>query len=399
MTMTRALPLLLMWTACAARPPVAPTTPTPPPPKPIELEPMRIDVVDTEDGLKSKTYDAAALLDDGNDALLLKRYDEALAAYDHLLADFPESKLVIPALYNSALALQGKSEWLAAADRFRRLIALAPAGSKDVLEAQMKLGAVLAEGQRFGESAEVYRKVLLRDDLQPPERIEALARLGFALVETKDYAAAEDILRSGLAYFREISGTTNLDNTYYVAMAQFYLAEIPRRQFDAIPLRYPEAQLEKDVDQKGQLFLLARDRYVKTVDFRSGYWATAAVYQIGAMYKQYWEQWMAVPIPSDLSPEESKEYVKQVNEQEYLRKLLEKSILFHERNVSFSREKNVQSEWSDASAKEVETVRALLARQMRGDYIVPGAAASPDAGGRIPGGDHPASYVPSRFDL
>jgi tetratricopeptide (TPR) repeat protein len=362
----------------------------------MELEPIRIDVVETKEGLVSKSYDAATLLDDGNDALLLKRYDEALAAYDHLLADFPESKLVIPALYNSALALEGKTEWLAAADRFRRLLALAPTGSKDVLEAQMKLGAVLAEGQRFSESAAVYRKVLERDDLQPAERIEALARLGFGLVETRDFTAGEEVLRSAIAYFREISGTTNLDNTYYVAMAQFYLAEIPHRQFGAIPLRYPEAQLGKDVEQKSQLFLLARDRYVKTVDFRSGYWATAAVYQVGAMYKQYWEQWMAVPIPSDLTPDESKEYVKQVNEQEYLRKLLEKSMLFHERNVSFSREKNVQSEWSDASAKEVEMVREILARQMRGDYIAPGTAAEAAS---APKSERPASYVPSRIDL
>lgn len=395
--MKRALPLLL-WAACAARP-SAPTlpTPSPAPPKVIELEPMRIDVVETEEGFKSKSYDAATLLDDGNDALLLKRYDDALAAYDHLLADFPDSKLVIPALYNSALALQGKGEWLAAADRFRRLVAVAPAGSKDVLEAQMKLGAVLAEGQRFSDSADVYRKVLDRDDLQPAERIEALARLGFAQVETREYTAAEEVLRSALAYFREVSGTTNLENTYYAAMAQFYLAEIPHRQFTAIPLRYPEAQLGKDVEQKSQLFLLARDRYVKTVDFRSGYWATAAVYQVGAMYKQYWDQWMAVPIPSDLTPEESKEYVKQVNEQEYLRKLLEKSMLFHERNVSFAREKNVQSEWSDASAKEVEIVRQLLARQMQGDYISPGSAAQ--AAGAAPKTATPSSYVPSRIDL
>ncbi len=390
--MKRALPLLL-WAACAAQRPLATT---PPPPKAIELEPIRIDVVQTEDGLKSNTYDAAMLLDDGNDALLLKHYDEALAAYDHLLADFPDSKLVIPALYNAALALQGKGEWLAAADRFRRLVALAPAGSKDVLEAQMKLGAVLAEGQRFSESADVFRKVLERDDLQPSERIEALARLGFGLVETRDFTAGEEVLRSALAYFREVSGTTNLENTYYVAMAQFYLAEIPHRQFSAIPLRYPEFQLAKDVEQKSQLFLLARDRYVKTVDFRSGYWATAAVYQVGAMYKEYWGQWMAVPIPSDLTPDESKEYVKQVNEQEYLRKLLEKSMLFHERNVSFAREKNVRSEWSDASAKEVEIVRELLARQMRGDYITPGE--TPEPGG-APKPEQSSTYVPSRIDL
>ena len=33
------------------------------------------------------------------------------------------------------------------------------------------------------------------------------------------------------------------------------------------------------------------------------------------MYKEFWDEWMAVPIPADFNPEEAKEYVKQVNEE------------------------------------------------------------------------------------
>src|SRR5215468_9220046 len=98
--MRRFLPALVL-AACAARP-SAPTTPPPSTPsaKTIELEPMRIDVVQTDNGMKSEIYDAGGLLDEGNDALLVHKYDDALRAYDHLITDFPDSKLVIPALYN-----------------------------------------------------------------------------------------------------------------------------------------------------------------------------------------------------------------------------------------------------------------------------------------------------------
>src|SRR5687767_14656359 len=96
--------LVLLLIGCAARqtgrPPVAVPPPLPAPgEQALELEPMRIDVETTPDGARSLAYDARSLLDDGNEALVLRRYDDALAAYDHLLKDFGDSRLVVPALY------------------------------------------------------------------------------------------------------------------------------------------------------------------------------------------------------------------------------------------------------------------------------------------------------------
>jgi tetratricopeptide (TPR) repeat protein len=308
-------------------------------------------------------------------------------------------------LFNAGQALEGKEDWAGAADRYRRLIDLGP----DVAEARedrkngsFRLAAVLAEMGRFPESIAVLEKVLA-GELAAEERIEALARLGYGLVETKDYAGAEEVLRSAIAFYQKTIATTHIEGTYFVAMAQFYLGEIPHQQFLAIPMRYPEVQMRRDVEQKSQLFLLARDRYVKTVDFKSPYWATAAVFQVASMYKEFWDQWMAVPIPADFGPDEVKEYVKQVNEEPELRKLLEKSLFFHEKNIAMARNASLTTPWSTQSAVDVEGVRQLLARQLRGDYVTPGASPSvpvqrpitPDSAS----GAAADVYIPPRLEL
>ena len=372
----------------------------------VELEPLRIDVIQTARGEETRAYDARSLLDEGNESLVLHKYDDALAAYDHLLADFPDSKLVAPALFNAGQALEGKDDWAGAAERYRRLLHDAPATTElkeDRKNATFRLAAVLSESGNYPESVRFLEEILDWNDVTPEERVEALARLGFALIETRDYAGAEEVLRSALAFHAEASARSRFESPYFVSMAQFYLAEIPRLQFLAIPMRYPEEQMRRDVEQKSQLFQLARDRYVKTVDYRSPYWATAAVYQVATMYKEFWDEWMAVPVPADFNAEETREYVRQVNEEPQLRKLLEKALFFHEKNIAMARNANVETAWSRESETDVVSVREVLARQQRGDFVTPGVGQAPGPSSS-PSPDSasvhaPDVYIPPRFDL
>jgi tetratricopeptide (TPR) repeat protein len=407
------LPVLFWVVACGPRLAGRPTAPVPPPaavpvadPKGIpmiELEPLRIDVVKSAGGEEHRVYDARTLLEEGNDALMQRRYDEAITAFDHLIVDFPDSRLVVPALYNAGLALEGKRDFDGAIERYQRLVATVPRSSPDFVDAQFRLGSVLAERERYAESAQVFEAILDRTDLGPSDRVEALARLGFALLETQDYAGTEEVLRSALAYVQDIQTTTPLESDYFSAMCQFYLGEIAHRRFGHHPLRYPEEQLAHDIAQKSELFLLARDRFIKAVEYKNPYWATGAVYQIGAMYLEFWKEFMAVGIPANLSPEAAKEYVKLVNQNEELRRLLEKAILYHDRNITMAKNARVQSPWVDASVEAVDTVRQILARQQAGEVIMPGSREGAIAGPGDPAGSGETApapdYLPARTVL
>jgi Tfp pilus assembly protein PilF len=379
---------------CASR---AARSTTPPPVSTLEMEAMRIDVERTPAGTRARSYDARSLLEDGDEALVLRRFDEAIAAYDKLLQDFPDSSLAVAALYQAGQASEGKKDYAAAAARYRRLVettSAAPATREDSKNAHFRLGAVLAESDRPAEAARWLERVLGFDDLSADERLEALARLGYVHLEAGDAVAAEDVLRQALGFHRDVQGTTRLETTYWIGMAQFYLGEIPHREFLAIPMRYPEEQLQRDVERKSQLLLLARDRFVKTIEYRNPVWATAAVFQIASMYKAFWDHWMAVPLPDGLAAAEASEYTRQVNEEPGLRRLLERSLHYHEKNLAMAREARVTTGWSQQSGVEASAIRALLARIDRGDFVSPGTPAPGDSGSQ----PTPDVYSPARPD-
>lgn len=419
MIMNRVLSLSLLLAACGPRPgtpaavPAAGTTSSESQGDPgdagsagtraVRLDPIRIDIVEPgKEGGDARVYDAKSLLEEGNDALMQRKYDEAVASYRHLLADFPDSRLVVAALYNSGLAFEGKRDYGSASERYQQVIEKAPAGSRDMLDARFRLGSVLSEAERYAEAVPVFEAVLASGELGPEDRIEALARLGYNLVELRDYAGAEEILRSALAYHREISASERVEDRHFVAMAQFYLGEIPYRQFASIPLRLPEQQLELDKEQKSELALLARERFIKTVDYKDPFWATAAVYQIGAMYKRFWDDFMAIPIPPELDGAAAKEYVKQVNTHPELQKLLSKALLYHERNVEMARSARVSTIWSEGSHLAAEQIRRILGRQSKQEYVEPGPAIGQvEAPAATPARatDSPTDYVPGRADF
>jgi tetratricopeptide (TPR) repeat protein len=414
--------LVLVASACGAHQTTG-TTPTPPTAgggddaarggtRELELDPVQIEVVEGPGGeVTTVATDARTLFDEGNDALMQRRFDDAIAAYDTLASDFPASPLVPAALYNSGVAAEGKEDWSQAAERYRRARTRFKPGTQDHIDASFRLGSVLAELGQFNESQQVFETLLESDTLSPADRIEGLARLGYALVELKDYVGAEDVLRSALAYHKEVVATSQLESNYYASMAQYYLAVIAHRQFRAWPLRYPEEQMGRDLDKKSELFLLAQDRYWKVIDdYPNPWWTTASVYQMGQMFKEFWDDFMAVPLPEGMSEAGAKEYVKLLNQNPQLRKLLEKALYFHETNVVRSKENGIDTVWVHASDERAAEVRDIMARQQKGELFapgkVPGRADPVGDEGEAPllgegSGDAagPRDYVPGRTDL
>jgi hypothetical protein len=110
---------------------------------------------------------------------------------------------------------------------------------------------------------------------------------------------------------------------------------------------------------------------------------------------------MAVPVPTNLKPVEAKAYVEEVNKEPQLRKLLEKSLLYHQRNIEMAKNASVQTIWVDASVQGADAARKILARQQKGELIPPGhapgkvEALDPVLDAEKPGTD----YLPTRLDL
>lgn len=413
--MTRCLPLLLLLAACGPLPPPdrpappasrddATQTPTPSAKSPpeLELEPLRIKVVRREDGSQDIVhYDARALLDRGNEALSDGRFDDALRIYDQLAAEFPSSSLRVLAEYNAGQAHEGKRDWDTAIARYRRAIVAAPKG-RDSIDAQQRIGVILAEQNRWGEAAALFEELLARTDLRPDDRVEGMARLGYSLVEERSYVRAERVLSDAVAYYARVAQSAELETNYYVAMSNFYLARIAHRQAAEVPLRVTGTdpdQLKKDLAQKQELYVLAYDRYIIALQRRHPYWATASGYQMSQMYKEFWDDVVRAPVPPTLSPQEAGYYRRALHD--YMRDFLERAMIGHTKNVELAEAYRTSTEWSRASETRAKELATLLSRETRGELTTPELADPLPEPARDASrtGDLSTTYVPPRTEL
>lgn len=365
------------------------------PAKIIHLEPIRIEVVDSSGGTpKVEATDARSLFDAGNQALVGGKYEEALLHFDRLLADFPSSELAVLALYNAGLALEGLGRHDAAIDRYRGILTRAKTG-RDSRDAHIRAVAVLAELERWPQARKLIGEFLGRGDLSASDQIEGWARQGFIQVEIGDYRDAEDALARALelANVEEAAGRP-LESAYFVAMAHFYLGEIPRRQYAVMPIRLPESQMKKDLNHKAELVLLATERYDRAIKTGHLYWATAAGYQIAAMQAEFRDAIVLAPIPRYLSREAAVVYERRVHKE--ARQFLEKALRIHQQTVELANLYKTTTTWSDAAVLRAQEIATVLARESSGELIKPTGL----GGYSSPVGHPPAGgYVPGRIDL
>jgi tetratricopeptide (TPR) repeat protein len=342
----------------------------------IVVEPLRIEVVRDEEGReKVIAVDARSIFDEANDALADGNHQRAIELYDELLADFAESSLVAPAMFNAGLGLEGLGQIDAAVERYLTLARM-DSGGRDGVDAQVRAAALLAEQERWSASLDVIEELLKTSKLAGPDRVEALARRGYVLVESKDYAAAERSLREAIALYRKLEAAkVVLESDYFLAMAHFYLGDIPRRQFDAIPIRLPETQLQRDVETKAGLVILASERFGDTVELGNIYWATAAGFHLGDMQSNFWRAVVSAPVPPHLSGQASKLYVEEVHRQSL--SLLQKSLGIHQKNVQLATIYKGQTSWSEASERAVARLTTLVAQEEAGEIQSGDAAVEP----------------------
>ncbi len=373
----------------------AATKPTPH----YELEPLRIRVVGTDDKGQPKlvSYDARSLLDKGNQALFADKPEEALRYFRQLASDFPSSRFVGPALYNSGLAYEAKGEFDAAVARYRAVVKHRSTG-KDAIDAHMRIGAVLAELRRWSQARASLETLLGRTDLalSPSDRVEAMARLGFVLVEAKAYPRAEKVLSEAVTYYKGLEGVSPLESDYFVAMAMYYRANIPHRQSQAIALRLPDAQLKKDLDRRRSLMFLAYDRYLAAVKIKNAYWATAAGYQMSEMYQELWAAMVRAPIPADLGGAKARIYVEEVHKQG--RRLLKAALDGHVANVDLAAAFRTQTSWSKGSRQRSKEIAIILARETAGQLVTPKAPTGVAGAGQGEPTEG-TEYVPGRANL
>ena len=255
--MKRLLVALTLLGGCAhTQKPAAPTE------QHVTMEPM---IFSAQPAGTVETVDAQSLFERAGAAYGEKDFDAALALFDRVVHDFPDSRFVVPSLYNAGLSLEAKNDLTAAAARYRRITVEHP-DAKDtpaVIDAWYRLGFVLSQAKNWPAAVDTYAQILARKDLGLGDRIEAMARRGVAQFSAHDLLAAEHSFRDELAYFHAHEAEERLDSDFFVAMGAYYLGECAHEMYKALPVRLPEKQLTRDLEAKARQLLVAQSRFLE----------------------------------------------------------------------------------------------------------------------------------------
>jgi TolA-binding protein len=330
----------------------------------LDMEPIKIEATRDGDGVRIEAFDAAELFEHAGKALSDKRFDDAVKEYQKLLKDFPDSSYVRPTYYNLGLAQIGRKDWAAAVDAFKVLTDRFVAHA-DARDAFFQLGACYAEQTNWPASAEVFARILERKDLSADDRIEAIARRGFAQFNLDDLDAAEKTFRSAMVYKQQVDSEERLSTDFYLAFAQYHLGQIFHLRFRRAPLRLPESQLDRDLDEKARLLLTAQRGYIDTIKFGNPSWASAAGFQVGSLYEELYDAFVNVPVPSELDVEAREIYLDELHKR--IRILLEKSLRWQRENLLMIERLGVATEWADRSRLAYAKVLRLLDPGVSGD--------------------------------
>jgi tetratricopeptide (TPR) repeat protein len=340
------------------------------------MEPIRIDASQGPAGTQIEAYDAPELFEQAGVALSDNRFDAAAKLYSKLLKGFPDSAYARPSLYNMGLAYIGSKNWAEAIDAFKGLIEKYSSHA-DAKDGSFQLGACYAEQANWPASAEVFARILERSDLSADDRIEALARRGFAQFNLKDLDTADKTFRAVLSYRKKIENEERLATDFYLAFSQYHLAQISHQRFQAIELRLPESQMDKDLDLKASLLLQAQRAYIETIKYGNPAWASAAGFQVGSLYEELYESFMRAPVPPELQGEARDVYQEELHKK--IRILLEKSMRWQRENLLMIERLGVNTDWAEKSKLAYAKVLKLLEPKLPGTpQDVPEPAKAPE---------------------
>lgn len=375
---------LVAVAGCAARgtavkaPPTAPIRAakvTAPKKDKLLMEPFKLQAMEGEkDGAlpRVEVLDAHGLFERGGRLLSADKHRDALVHYDRLLTHFPSSSLAASTLYNAGLAHEGLGEYQAAADRYKEMIRRFGA-TKEAVDAGFRLGGCFAETRNWPASAEVFGALLQRTDLSPADRVEAIARKGLAHFRLGDERLCRATLEQAVKLNDRLSPMDKLEGDFFLAMAHYYLAALPHVSFRKQEVSAGK-EMARELDLKAKYLLVSQGKYIDAIKVKNPYWATAAGFQIGSLYRELYTV-LLTALPdftqeakknaklAGITEQEARKQLVQVYLEEVhkaVKPLLSKAIRVFEKNMFMAERVGIRSDWVGKSRHQVNELKHLL---------------------------------------
>ena len=356
---TLALAALTLGAACTGAPATDDVNVAEVPTQKIDLDPMLIRPAGP-DG-KPVAVNAEEVFQSAFAAFSGRRYEEAIRHYATVVEYFPESRFLLPSLFNMGLANEKLERWEPASKAYKTIIETFPA-KPDAKDAYYRLAHV---SEKLGDHeliVDLMTKAMLREDINHFDRMEAHVRRSMAMLELGDAKGAEDGFKAMLRLNRGAAADKQLQSdAQFVVQAEFGLGRALHAQVMTIPLVLPTEKMGEDLERKANLFLASQSAYIRALREHHPRWSLAAGYMIGRLYEDFYLDILAAEIPDDLTDEQVGMYFTELRTQ--LRPLMVRAIQVYEKNLSLSKRidaRHADNEWAKASDTHLVRLKAYL---------------------------------------
>ena len=292
-------------------------------------------------------------MDRGDYARAVALYAEALAAPGGEAASRARARWALSEAYEKLRDCRGV---LRALDRFLTAYPDDPRRPAGL----MRKGACEAELGDFAASRASYRAAREAggERLGVVARIETYAREGYAAFEAGDLDGAETVLAEGARYAAEALEHTRLDSYYFVGMIHFYRGAVEHVRFRRVEIRSRRRDMEQDFARKVEHLTRAQEHYREAVRARHMFWVSAAGFQMGQLFAEFYDAIMYAPVPSWLSKRQRAIYFEELRRQ--LRPALEKAIWVFEKTIETARRLGYDSPFVERAQAKLAHLRAVV---------------------------------------
>ena len=312
-----------------------------------------------------ETTSTTELFNAATAAVKAGRTEEALTAFKQLVYEFPDSGLAPVEMFDIAAILDGRGDWEQTITALRELVEKYPQ-ARESIDGHLYIAALQAEHARWADTIATVDALLAREHLTYADRLEAEARKGYVQIELGRIDDADATLDTAIGEWRN---APHIDDPFYIAMATYYKGEVAHERFLHAPVRLPDDQMVKDLDAKRALVVSAYDEWRDSLDFKQGYWSTAAGYQMSQIFVELWEATVKAPWPQRVDTATRSHYLTELHDRE--RKNLEKALEGHNMNVELAKAYGIDTPWSRGSAEQAAKILELLQQEAAGRYVTP----------------------------
>lgn len=310
---------------------------------------------------------AKELLAKGEKALLAQKWQEAVDAFEAVLAGDPEAKNNPQVIYDLAVAYEGLGEREKARARYREVVQRFPTdpNARNALVREVSLDAYLEDWAALGETGTT---ILARKDIDPAEKMLGLGARALSRVQANDETGASRDVHDGLDLMEEYRYGATGQLPVAAAMIKFADGELRRLRSEKVVLNPPPPDFLAKLETRCMHLLDAQSAYADAIRSVDPHWAAMSGYRVGEMYRNLHHHLMLIPPTAQAKTESDKQVFYGIMHVRY-RVLLEKGLEMMKRTLALGEKTGAASAWmkrADAAKAEMEKAldeeKALLAK-------------------------------------